>query len=98
MSLNENKINAYLGFAIKSRKIEFGTDDVLKSKNSKIILASSSLSQNAMQKIENFSNEKSIGYFCISDEIFAKAFGEKNVKVVAVTDEGLANAIKNYIE
>lgn len=95
MKPNESKITTYLGFAVKSHKIIYGTDDVLKNKNSKIILISNSLSEGSLQKLETHANAKNIPLKKTDDEIFLKVFGEKNVKVVAITDDGLANAIKN---
>ena len=38
MEINTRKIKAYIGFAIKSRKIKFGVDDIIKLKNAELII------------------------------------------------------------
>ena len=48
-----NKLSTYVGFAIKSNKIIYGTDNILANKCNNVILASSELSENARKKIES---------------------------------------------
>ena len=57
---NFGKIKTYIGFAIKSRKIKFGVDDILKLKNAELIIVSDSLSESGMKKLEGFAERKSI--------------------------------------
>ncbi len=93
MNLSNNKVQTYLGFAIKARKIVFGADDILKAKRQKVILASKNLSEASLQKIETFANTKNIPLIIVDNQTFLSVFGEKNIKVIAITDEGLASAI-----
>ncbi len=93
MNLSNNKVQTYLGFAIKARKIVFGADDILKTKRQKVILASKNLSEASLQKIETFANTKNIPLIIVDNQTFLSVFGEKNIKVIAITDEGLASAI-----
>ncbi len=93
MNHSNNKVQTYLGFAIKARKIVFGADDILKTKRQKVILASKNLSEASLQKIETFANTKNIPLIIVDNQTFLSVFGEKNIKVIAITDEGLASAI-----
>ena len=86
-----NKINSYIGFAIKSKKVVYGADNILKSKACKLIVASQKLSSNTLEKL-NTKNTQII--------ILPQAdYSQLNLKglVVAITDKSLADAIQNNL-
>ena len=87
-----NKINSYIGFAIKSKKIVYGQDNILSSKTCKIIIADDSVAANTIKKLQT----KNIQIFVIS---FAK-HDITCVKglVFGITDISIASAIKNQLE
>ena len=60
MKINTGKIKTYVGFAVKSRKIRFGVDDILKLKNTSLILVSDSLAESGMKKLEGYANKNSV--------------------------------------
>lgn len=82
-----DKIKSYIGFAIKARKIVFGQDNILKSKNCKLIISSQNLSQNALQKLTN----TQIKLIILPNEVYQSL--ELKGLVVGITDQNLANAI-----
>lgn len=86
-----NKINSYIGFAIKSRKVVYGADNILSSKNCKLIVASTDLAQNTIDKLKT----KNIQIVMVDHSEFQTL----NLRglVVGITDENLSNAIKNNI-
>ena len=86
-----NKIKSYVGFAIKSRKIIYGADNIMSSKTCKLILASENLSQNTLNKLKS----KNVNIQILPASEFELL--DLNGLVVAITDESLANAIKNNI-
>ena len=51
MKINTNKVKTYVGFAVKSRKIRNGVDDILKLKNADLIMVSDSLAESGMKKV-----------------------------------------------
>ena len=97
MSGNFSKIVAYVGFAIKSKNIIFGTDDILKSKRVKIILLSESLSDSSKSKIENYAKQKNIEVKNFKAEVFNEIINNQNIKAAAITNESLADAINKSL-
>ncbi len=95
MSLKEDKIKTYLGFAVKSREFILGVDDIIKSKSVKVILVTDELSENTLKKLNDFANNKEIKIIVISSAIINELFGEKNIKALGVTNKNLADAIIN---
>ncbi len=88
-----NKISSYIGFAKKSKQVVLGTDNILKSNKTRIVLISSSLSIIAKKKLEK--NNK---VFVLKESDFEDMVSLPGVKALAITDENLANAIKNILE
>jgi hypothetical protein len=88
-----NKLSTYIGFAKKSKQILIGTDNILSSNKCKVVIASEDLSVNAKKKIENKFKVLSLN---VND--FQSVIKMDSVKVIAITDENLANAIRNLLE
>lgn len=89
------KIKAYIGFAIKSRSIKYGVDEILKLKKSSLILLSDELANSSKDKVDNFAKKKNCEIIELPSNEFVELFdGNTNIKAVAVTDENLAKAIK----
>lgn len=97
MSGNFSKIVAYVGFAIKSKNIIYGTDDIIKSKRAKIILLSESLSDSSKSKIENYAKQKNIEVKNFKAEVFNEIMNNQNIKAAAITNESLADAINKSL-
>ncbi len=97
MKINTSKIKTYVGFAVKSRKIRYGVDDILKLKNADLIMVSDSLAESGMKKLEAFANRKSISLIKLSEEDFFEVVQNISIKALAVLDENLADAIKKNL-
>lgn len=97
MKDNLSKIKTYIGFAIKSRKIKYGVDDILKLKNAGIILVSESLADSGMKKLEGFAERKSIELKKFSEEDFLDLIQNNSIKATAILDDNLADAIKKNL-
>ena len=48
----QNKLNTYIGFAIKSGDIVYGQDNILRQKNIPLVLIEEGVSQNTQQKLK----------------------------------------------
>ena len=97
MSLEINKIKTYVGFAIKSRSIIYGVDDIAKSNKSHIIMCSVLLADSSKDKLIRFANSKNIEVVECDENVFEQLFGDKNIKAIAITDKNLALAIKKNV-
>ena len=97
MKINTSKIKTYVGFAVKSRKIRYGVDDILKLKNADLIIVSDSLAESGMKKLEAFADRKSVSLIKLSEEDFFEVVQNISIKALAVLDENLADAIKKNL-
>ncbi len=97
MSLEINKAKSYLGFAIKSRAIKFGVDDIIKMKSAKLIIVSDELKESSEKKILSYSQKNIIELLKLTLDDFQKLLDNNNIKAVAITDENLAAQIKKNL-
>lgn len=97
MEINVSKIKTYIGFAIKSRKIKFGVDDILKLKKADLIIVSDSLAESGKSKLEGFAKKKGLEQIEFGQEIFAEIVQNTNIKAAAILDKNLAEAIKKNL-
>ena len=94
MSLKTNKAKTYLGFAIKSRSIVYGVDDICKTRKAELIIISSALSETSAKKIVSYSEKNNIILLKMGLENFQELIDNINVKAIAILDKNLADAIK----
>ena len=97
MKINTSKIKTYVGFAVKSRKIRFGVDDILKLKSANLIIISESLADSGMKKIEGFAKRESIDLIKLSEDTFLEIIQNISIKATAILDINLAEAIKKNL-
>ncbi len=90
--MNSLKVKAYIGFAIKSRAIVYGVDN-LKNKKVQLIICSASLSAGSKERCEKIAKEKAVKLLCITDEEMLEIIGKSGVKVLGITDKALAQAL-----
>ena len=88
------KINTYVGFAVKSRKIVYGADNIEKSRRIKLIMLSSELSPRTEKKMKKLECNI-ISHYDFNNLSLGQSY--KAIKAIAITDESLAQAIlKNH--
>ena len=98
MNVETSKIKSYVGFAIKSKHIKYGVDEILKMKFADVILFSNSLGNSSREKLLAFSKNTNSKIFEFEEDVFDEiASNNKNLKAVAITDKNLANAIKKIM-
>lgn len=87
-----NKIISYVGFAIKANKIIIGQSSV-KSAKEKIylIMLSSLASENLINLANNVANKQKCKLIILDN--LEEITNLKDVKIIAITDENLSNAI-----
>ena len=98
MNLQIPKIKSYIGFAIRSREITFGVDDIVKTKKAKLIIASRDLGESSLSKLEKFSSEKNLEVILLDAADFAEVVQNENIKAVSVENKNLAEAIKKNLD
>lgn len=97
MEFNAEKVKTYIGFAIKSRKIKFGVDDIVKINHAGLIIVSELLGSSGFKKLEGFALKKSIRLIGLNSDAFQSIVQNTSVKAVAILDDNLADAIKKNL-
>jgi hypothetical protein len=89
-----SKIKTYIGFAVRSRQIIYGVDDILKHNFKGLVLMSNALAESSANKLKSHISYAGGQVLSFEPEEFAELFGDKNVKAAAIKDNNLAVAIK----
>lgn len=89
------KIKAYLGFAIKSRAIVYGVDNIEKNKPQLIIYSANLAS--AKRRLENHAQKTKATIIMLDDKAFNELTNNERIKALAVLSENLAKAIKDNL-
>ncbi len=86
-----NKVETYIGFAIKKGSVVFGCDNIEKyRKKIRLVLYTGNLSDNSLSVLKAVSGEKKCPLIKIENyDVLVK----RNCKALAITDVSLANAI-----
>lgn len=97
--MNTNKIKTYIGFAIKSRKIIFGYDNIITyKKNQHLILVSSTVNDKVKNKITLFAEKNNIKVVNLLEITVEELTDRDNSKIISIIDESLSSAIINQLE
>jgi len=97
--LNTNKIKTYVGFAIRSRKIIFGYDNIVTYKKTQnLILVSSTVNEKVKGKINSFAENKNIKIVNLQGITVEELTDRDNSKIISIIDESLSNAIISQLE
>ena len=95
----KSKVETFLGFAIKSRKIALGSGavDVQKTGTVFLLVVSSDASDNTKKLAVKFKNRYNCPLIeCKAD--FERIVNKKGCKIAAVKDRGLAKAITDNLD
>ncbi|HEY8389811.1 MAG TPA: hypothetical protein VIL26_02485 [Clostridia bacterium] len=95
--MNINKVETYIRFAIKGRKIIYGLDNIKVQPNKiKIIIADNSLSEKSLRETK-FISEKNKIPLILSEADLNQILNTNNCKVIGISDINLAKAILNNV-
>ena len=97
MEMNISKVKTYIGFAIKSRQIKYGVDDILKLKHASLILISDALAESAFKKLKGYALNKSTDCVIFTSDEFNELIQNTSIKAAAILDSNLADAIKKNL-
>jgi ribosomal protein L7Ae-like RNA K-turn-binding protein len=96
--LNENKIYGYLGLAARGRKLvsgEFMTEKAVKEGSARLVILAEDASDNTKKMFGNMCEFYQVPLYTMSNkELLGHAIGKQIRASLAVTDDGLAKAIK----
>lgn len=85
-----NKIETFIGFAIKSGAVQYGVDNIIKSGSRiQLVLINGEEETSSKQKIVKFCNRNNIKVKILKE----KSFQLKNVQAIGILNENLATQI-----
>ena len=97
--MRENKVKSYLGFAIRSGSVVFGSDNLFVSRKSiSLVLICSTQNEKVTNKVINYCHDKNIKHIKLQNLVLGDLCARDNCKVLGVTDISLANAIMNEFQ
>ena len=95
----KSKIETYLGFSIKSGKILFGVDNVESEKKGvHLIIVDEKLSQNSLKNVYKAQEKFSCPLVIAQENVLGETVYRPSVKVVAVKDKNLAEAVLSVLD
>ncbi|MBR2966558.1 MAG: hypothetical protein IKC52_03690 [Clostridia bacterium] len=91
-----NKIQSYIGFAIRKGSVVFGCDNIhVYRKKMYCILYTQNISQNSLKILKNKSQEIGCPLLAIDE---TPILTQRNCKAIAICDKSLATAISNNLK
>ncbi len=97
--MTKGKIETYIGFCIRARKLLFGVDNIEKQrKGVYLILADEALGDNSYKVLKKSKEKFDCPLLTASKGVLAAHTYREKVKAVAVTDKNLAAAILSALD
>lgn len=97
--MGKSKIETYLGFCIRSRKLLFGVDNVEKQKKGvRMILSDGALGENSFKLLLKAKEKFACPLVKTDEGVLGEYLHRPAVKAAAVTDEHLAAAILSALD
>ena len=94
--MEKSKIETYLGFCVRARKIVFGVDDIVNQKKSVfLVIADESLGESSKKDIKKSVERLHCPLLIANQDVLGLLLHRVGVKAVAIKDNNLAEAILN---
>ena len=97
--MEKSKIQTYLGFCVRARKLVYGTDEIETQKKSVVLIVfDETLSENSLKNLYRASERLGCKMMIAQENELANALFKPAVKAVAIKDKNLAEAICAAVE
>ena len=94
----KSKIETYLGFCIRSRKITFGVDETAKQKKCCLLLVDNALGESSLKEMKKTRERLQCPMLVVDDGVLGALLHKEGVKAVGIKDKNLASAILSVAE
>jgi ribosomal protein L7Ae-like RNA K-turn-binding protein len=95
--MKNSKAESYFGFAVKSRSVLFGVDNIVTGKKVYLILLCDQISQNSSKKVIKYATEKNVKIITLNKEDMFNITKRETCLAAGVTNESLSGAIENAL-
>lgn len=97
-NMNANKIDSYIGFAVKSNKVIFGLEMLMRAKRPPyVVLYDAKLGANSLKNLRYYCDKNNVKSVELSENHLNDLLKRQNVKILSINDESLANAILSSV-
>ena len=97
--MERSKLQSYLGFCIRARKIVFGVDNIETERRGVYLLISDeTLGESSFKTMLNARQKFACPLLIAEKEVLGEVLHRPAVKAVAIKDKHLAEAVKNAAE
>ncbi len=96
--MEKSKIETYLGFCVRARKIIFGVDEVSKQRKSYLILVDEGLGESSQKEVRKTWERLRCPTYVVERDALATLLHRSGVKVVSIQDKNLAMAILSVVD
>ncbi len=97
--MEKNKIETYLGFCIRARKIIFGTEMISRrTKGVKLLMFDGSMGASSLKIMINSQSQHGCPMLQTEAGYLGELVHRASVKAVAITDENLSKAILSVVQ
>ena len=93
--MRKSTVYSYIGYAIKSRKILYGVDNIIGSKACFVVLYDENLGKSSLDKLTVNLKKRNIKGYRITVEDY---YPQRNCKALGITEKNLASAIVKEME
>lgn len=94
----KSKLETYLGFCVRSRKIIFGVEMISRQKKGvKLLLCDDGMGASSLKIIKNAQTALRCPLWMVESGVLGEILHRPAVKVVAITDEHLSAAILSVV-
>jgi ribosomal protein L7Ae-like RNA K-turn-binding protein len=94
----KSKTATYIGFCVRAGKCRTGTNSICTLKKANLILLCKSASENTKKQVQKIAKKFSAPMLITKDRLLEDLIFKPTVKVMAVTDKALADAIMQNFE
>ncbi len=91
----KDKIDSIIGFALRARKVIFGTDNLKNNKNINLIICCKSLGDNSFKQLKALANNRIP--LVVSHKLLEDITYKKGVKAIGIKDKQMSKAILNNL-
>ncbi len=99
-NMQRRKVESYIGFAVKSKSVVYGLDNVLTyRKKMYLIVTDSTLGDASRRKLDNYLvSHTAMKLVVLQDFTLAETLKRDNCKIIGITNESLAGAVLRETE
>ena len=96
--MEKSKIETYLGFCVRARKIVYGVDEITKQKKSFLLIVDGGMGESSLKEMKKTWERLRCPMLVVDKDVLGMLLHKEGVKAVSIKDQNLASAILSVAE